>query len=64
MHSWSNLILALIAFGLAASAASFGTKRDGLFAEPGRPDPGETGAAAPRDPRSQPARADQATRWA
>jgi hypothetical protein len=45
LHSWTNLILTLIAFGLAVSAPTLGAHRGGLFMEPGRPDPGETRVA-------------------
>jgi hypothetical protein len=55
LHSWTNLIAALIAFGLAVSAPSLGAHRGGLFMEPGRPDPGETRLAhrslSPNRPR-------------
>jgi hypothetical protein len=47
-HSWTNLVLALIAFSLTVSAASLGTNRDGLYLEPGRPDRDGAGAAKSR----------------
>jgi hypothetical protein len=48
IHAWTNLILALIAFGLAVAAPTLGAHRHGLYMEPGRPDRGDTAAMSHR----------------
>jgi hypothetical protein len=42
LPAFRALALSLIVFGLSVGAAVLGTRRDGLFADPGRP-----GAQAP-----------------